>query len=236
MIICEGEIECRRHPDCKRFVDLTGRRIHRLLVLGYAGFINNHSWYCKCDCGVIKIIQGQRLRSGKQRSCGCLFAENQVKKMTIHGHRRNGGKHKSDEYGCWSSARDRCVNPNHKAYSRYGGRGIQMRFETFTGFLEHIGPRPTSSHSLDRINNNGHYEPGNVRWATWREQGCNKRNNVLAEVNGAKKPLCFLIHEAIPNCDQETMNRVSARIGYGWCFDCATTKKLGGTCVHKTKK
>ena len=61
----QSEIEFKKHPSSKRFTDLTGLRVDRLLVLGYAGFINNPSWYCKCDCGVIKIIQGQRLRSGK---------------------------------------------------------------------------------------------------------------------------------------------------------------------------
>ena len=82
---------------------------------------------------------------------------------------------KKAEQQAYRNARNRCTNPNHEHWRNYGGRGIEFRFTSFNHFLEHVGHRPTPSHSLDRINNEGHYEPGNIRWATPEQQYTNKR-------------------------------------------------------------
>lgn len=102
----------------------------------------------------------------------------------------------SVEYRAWISIRERCFHKTHKAYSHYGGRGITMCEEwtnsyaafSYAAFLAYVGRKPTPEHSLDRFpNNNGNYEPGNVRWATWDEQNNNKRDNTLIEYNGERK-------------------------------------------------
>ncbi len=87
------------------------------------------------------------------------------------------------EYCVWLTMRQRCINPKNRDYQNYGGRGIECRFETFTSFIQELGPRPQGL-TLERIDNNGHYEPGNVRWDTRRQQSCNKRNTKRYQYNG----------------------------------------------------
>lgn len=94
--------------------------------------------------------------------------------MTTHGHASNGKD--TPEYRAWCAAKNRCRNTKDAAYSNYGGRGIECRFETFAEFLDAVGLRPSDKHSLDRYpDNDGHYEKGNVRWATRTEQNSNRR-------------------------------------------------------------
>lgn len=91
---------------------------------------------------------------------------------------RSHGMSRTPENNAWRAAKYRCTNPNAKHYADYGGRGISMCDEwttSFEAFFDHIGPRPSSQHSLDRIDVNGDYEPGNVRWATAHEQNLNRR-------------------------------------------------------------
>lgn len=105
------------------------------------------------------------------------------------------GLSKTAEYACWSQIKARCLNKNHRAYPHYGGRGITIAPEwenDFEAFLFHVGPRPSSDHSLDRVDNDRGYEPGNVRWATWKEQQNNRRAHgscgvVLREVEHHRK-------------------------------------------------
>ena len=87
------------------------------------------------------------------------------------------------EYCVWLTMRQRCINPKNRDYQNYGSRGIECRFETFTSFIQELGPRPQGL-TLERIDNNGHYEPGNVRWDTRRQQSCNKRNTKRYQYNG----------------------------------------------------
>lgn len=165
--------------------DLEGQRFGRLLVISSAPHDkwNESMWLCRCDCGITKVIKALRLRQGKTKSCGCFQIEARYK----HGMRPVGGG-SPPEYAIWDSMKQRCHNPKHPSYHNYGGRGITVcnRWRTsFKDFYADLGSRTTPKHTIDRINNEGNYEPGNVRWATRHENNMNTRKQsrkVLREV------------------------------------------------------
>jgi hypothetical protein len=136
----------------------------------------------KCDCGEEKWIIQENVVAGNSRSCGCIRREMVVARNmsgTIPHPVKHGGA-KTLEYKIFKSAKGRCVNPNDPKYSDYGGRGIKFLFSSFQQFIDHIGWRPSRDLSLDRKNNDGNYEPGNVRWATSSEQAFNRRPKTMA--------------------------------------------------------
>ena len=151
--------------------DIANQRYGKLIALTQDGRLNGQiAWSCKCDCGRVVRVRGSSLRSGKTLSCGC--SRNLGKKTH--------GKTGSAEYRAWSNMRTRCYSKKHKDYPRYGGRGIKVHPDwlgrgSFARFLACVGPRPSELHSLDRINSDGDYEPGNVRWATAAVQARNTR-------------------------------------------------------------
>lgn len=160
------------------FIDVTGLVFGRLTVLARSTNADSRQgqvqWRCRCLCGREVIVRSQRLRTGVTRSCGCLHNEELRERATTHGLRR------SREWSIWQNAKRRCFDPTSKHYPRYGGRGITMcaawrnDFETF---LRDVGPCQPGL-SLDRINNDGNYQPGNVRWATAREQASNQSTTI----------------------------------------------------------
>jgi hypothetical protein len=142
---------------------------------------------CKCDCGKITFVVLHALRTGNTQSCGCLQRERTAQAGTRHGFARRGNA--SIEYRAWCNMLSRCLNPNAAGYAWYGGCGITIAREwigNFTAFYDYMGPAPTPTHSLDRIDPAGNYEPGNVRWATKREQYANRRNVIQLQIRIAQ--------------------------------------------------
>lgn len=160
-------------------------RFGRLVVLELADPSKTGAkrFRCLCDCGKETITYMQDLKSGHSQSCGCARIELHAKRLTKHGMRR------SPEYITWCSMIKRCYNPASKAYAAYGGSGITVcdRWrESFQSFSEDMGSKPTSKHSVDRIDGSQGYGPGNCRWATQKEQSLNRKSTVFMEYNGER--------------------------------------------------
>lgn len=169
------------------FIDLTGETYGYLTVISRESNDEhgNATWRCRCNkCGNEKVVRGNLLRNGHTKSCGCLHKEKAAERLTTHGQRY------TKDYSLWQHIKDRCTNLNCKAYKNYGGRGITMypawlddpqAFVDYVSTLEHYGE---PGYSLDRINNNGSYEPGNLRFADRKTQARNTRQNVMVEYEG----------------------------------------------------
>ena len=139
-----------------------GTKFGRWTVIGDGG--KQGRFLCRCECGTTRVVRAGHLRHGSSRSCGCARVG-----PVVHGHARKGDEHPL--YGTWKAMHERC-----RKHLNYAGRGITVceRWASFAVFLADIGERPPGT-SLDRIDNDGDYEPGNVRWATPVEQAANRR-------------------------------------------------------------
>lgn len=174
-------------------INRIGDRFGRLTVLSRSENRNGRVyWNCQCDCGTRLAIRGLDLPYGDTRSCGCLQRELSADRKRVHGHSTHRGM--SSTYRSWTNMKVRCLNPNYKHYKHYGGRGISVCdrwLNSFKNFLQDMGERP-SGLTLERINNNGNYEPGNCKWATIDEQNNNSRNNHKVEFYGAWRTIAQL--------------------------------------------
>jgi hypothetical protein len=194
-----------------------GDKFNRWTVISDSFFVRNQRVVqCRCDCGTEKPVRLGRLHKGESRSCGCL----QVEELTTHGHTANAIRKDSNEYWIWNSMRQRAINPKHKQYADYGGRGIGLceRWLKFENFYADMGPRPSKGHSIERKENDKGYEPSNCRWATRTEQNQNKRNNRFITANG--ETLCLAEWARRLNCINST---ILGRIKMGWSEEKAVT-------------
>lgn len=154
------------------FVNLVGKKFNRLTVVSFVGSSNGsrHSmWECLCVCGGKCIVTGTSLRSG-QISCGCARVEYGKSKKT-HGEANPA----TAEYRAYFGAKNRCTNTNCPKYRGYGGRGVKFLFDSYEDFLKEVGRKPNKSFVLDRIDVNGNYEIGNLRWSSPKESSLNIR-------------------------------------------------------------
>ena len=169
-----------------KHVFVEGQVFARLVVVGAVcrrriGDINVRVVPCRCICGALIDVAAHRLTAGITRSCGCLHRERLVSR-----NRRHDGWG-TPEYRIWQAMKQRCSEPQQDNWKYYGGRGIAVCdrwLDSFTAFLADMGRRPSSKHSIDRINNDGHYTPQNCRWATAIEQRANRR----PQVNSRRAP------------------------------------------------
>lgn len=167
--------------------DLAGRRFGRLLVLklwSRGTRTERARWLCVCDCGNEKDIPANSLTSGRSNSCGCLSAEITSKRCRTHG------MGKTTIYRSWASMRSRCLNANNSDYKCYGGRGIKVcaRWSSFENFRKDMGDKPAGT-EIDRIDNNGNYEPGNCRWVSHKENSRNTRKCRYVTFGGETLPI-----------------------------------------------
>ena len=192
--------------------NIAGQTFGRLTVLRRGpgnGARKRASWVCRCECGKERTVVGTELRTGHTRSCGCV--------------RITHGKSKTKAYMAWICMNHRCNDPNDISWPNYGGRGISVceRWKSFENFLEDVGDPPSPDHSLDRINNDGNYEPSNVKWSTQLEQSRNQRTNRMIEFNGKTQCAAAWGEEYGIHPD-----RIYARLNYGWPVSIALTKPL----------
>lgn len=193
----------------QKVIDRQGHRYGLLTVLQLEGSSKHGAkWLCLCDCGTTRVVRSDALVSGKTQSCGCRKRDLVRQRSVRHGHTD------SPEYQCWKNLVQRCTNPCNPKYRIYGARGIRVDprwISSFEAFFNDVGPRPSPRHSLDRRNNDGHYEPGNCYWATSAQQCRNRRISRLVTINGAVMTLSEAARAA--GLTRET---VASRIRYGW--------------------
>ena len=167
--------------------NLVGRKYNHLTVLEHGGWRQfskgrESTWKCRCACGKELVVPQRYLVTNGTKSCGCIIGK----------HKRTHGGTGTAEFRIWDLMRRRCSDPKHRSYKDYGGRGISVcdRWKSdFATFLADMGPRPSPDHSIDRIKNDGHYEPGNCHWATRVEQSNNRRSSRFLTIGSETKTL-----------------------------------------------
>lgn len=169
------------------FRDLTSQRFGKWLVLSQTenAPTGRVRWLCRCDCGEERAVVAGHLVSGNSTSCGCTKY-----KIKRHAKYKPGGE-LHYLFQAWRDIQRRCLNPESEAYADYGGRGIKIAeaWLDFETFAKDVGLRPSRKHSINRIDNDGHYEPGNVNWVDRNTQARNTRRTKLIKFNGQEKSL-----------------------------------------------
>ena len=201
-----------------KLIDLTGRRFGRLIVVSRAEADGPTTrWHVRCDCGATKIIAAQSLRDGVSESCGCLRREQ------IAGRNLRHGGSRTREYDVWQTMHFRCTNPAARQWSDYGGRGIKVceRWSKYEHFIADMGARPSSSHTIERLDNDGPYAPDNCEWATRSKNNRNRRSTRRLTYLGLTLPMV-----AWSELLGVPYGRLAARVAEGWSDERVLTTPL----------
>lgn len=214
------------------FKDITGKRFGRLVAISPVkkDGVGKFYWICKCDCGIIKTIDGGNLRNG-QKSCGCLSKELLSKRKKTHG------LSKTVFYKVWRGIKDRTEDKNNKDYYKYGGLGIKNEWGSFEEFRDDMyesyleSKKILKQTTLDRIDVDGNYSKENTRWATQEQQGNNRRNNHSITFKGVTKNIKEWAKEL--NTDHQALGY---RLKNGWSIEEALTTPFNhGNNIHKIR-
>ena len=171
--------------------DLTGKKFGKLEVIGVHDTGSRKTYYvCQCDCGNVKVVRADALISGATKSCGCIKKEQDKANLTAnHSHKMSGTR----IYETWQDMKRRCYNKQNARYDRYGGRGITICEEWLNNFQSFYDWAISNGYSddltIDRIDNDGNYEPSNCRWSTAKEQCNNRGSNINITIGNATKSL-----------------------------------------------
>jgi hypothetical protein len=214
----DSTLTVKHRPHHLEIKDYIGQKYGRLTVLGEAErnprSAGHQRVVCECECGnkTSPPLSALLRTSGGTKSCGCR------KGLNKHGHAKDGAP--SRVYGIWHSMLQRCNNPNARNYHNYGGRGIKVcpEWHDFKGFLASMGEPPSDSHTLDRLNNSGAYEPSNCEWRTWSEQMRNTRQNRYLTFKD--QTLCMTEWAEITGLKRNT---IEGRLASGWSVEEALT-------------
>jgi hypothetical protein len=206
-------------------VELAGLKFGKLTVIEFRRHPTLRSdsfWLCSCECGGTIVTSGHRLKIGRTVSCGCVkrsIIAKLLKDSIIHN------DHGSPEYISWIAMRRRCDHKKNINYDRYGGRGIKVceRWSSYENFLSDMGRKPSNSHSIDRIDVNGDYEPCNVKWSTPKEQCNNRSNTIYVMYKGNHITLTEAIKLGGANVARNTFQ---GRIKAGWSVEDAVEKPV----------
>lgn len=207
-----------------------GDRYGRWVILSF----ERNKWqrwsaFCRCDCGTKRLVCLASLKDGTSPSCGCQSADflrqHVFRAAFRHGH-ASGGR-RSPEYKAWASMRRRCENTASANFRLYGGRGIRVcpEWHVFEAFLQDVDMRPGPGYSLDRIDNDGNYEPGNVRWATSKQQCRNTRANRYVELNGRRMTLVECAEQA-GFVGRSGYHLIHLRLRRGWSIERAVSTPI----------
>lgn len=214
----------KKHPN---MIDVTGQTFGMLTAIEHVDKRTGSGviWRCRCQCGSDTFAKCSDLRSGKTRSCGCLRRITSARTGVTHGDTRRGRWAK--EYRSWRFMLTRCEDPTHRAYPYYGGRGIRVceRWKDYASFLADMGRKPEGRYSLDRIDNDGDYEPGNVRWATQAQQTRNYSRNVMLTYQG----LTLCMTDWARRLGFKTPTGISHRLQVGWSIERTLTTPARGS-------
>lgn len=175
---------------------------------------------CKCSCGEIVKMQASRILGYRSRYASCNVEGHRYIKPAKHGCARKGKT--KPIFNIWVSMWQRCSNPNNSAWKRYGGRGIKVcrRWEIFQNFKADMGERPSSNHSIERVDNDGDYTPHNCRWGTKKEQANNRISNTIITAFGKRKTIAQW-----SEITGLSVKSISGRRRSGWCDEAIVTTK-----------
>jgi len=204
--------------------DYTGKILNGVRVIERASDRKSSVpyWRCICTCGAELVVRRDHLESGQLcRKCGLDKAD---KARLANPRPVKHGLTKTQEYWIWAGMKSRCGNSKNPNYPNYGGRGIRVCDKwnaDFMAFLNDVGPRPSPGHSLDRIDNDLGYQPGNVKWATRSEQQNNRRANRIVEYDGRRMTLCQAI-----KASGLSNSAVRNRLYNGWSVERALSEPI----------